>query len=186
MENETLTPAISYDEGTNDTSAIVEDGGENGPLTDAVASPGAAEVAGEAPYPDGSPEEREESEADEGAAEFETLLSDDLAILSRHFPGYFKTGGVGDLTNASRYGELREAGLSPIEAFCASHYETLLAPRQAAGNRGHLGSCIPRTASPSGERMSASELAMARGLFPSLSDREIEGLYRRVGHGKRH
>ena len=186
MENEALSLTNPGDEGTNDTSAIAGVGG-NG---DGSAE-GAVTAAAEAETPVGvqnGGEDAPDTEAltEEETPRFEELLRSDLAVLARQFPGLFATGSVDELPNAVRYGELREAGLSPVEAFCASHHESLFTHHATPSNRAHLDSCVPRTARPSADRMSAADLAMARSLFPSLKDSEIEGLYRRVGHGKRH
>ena len=185
MENEALTPAFLGDDGTNDTSAITEpiDGNGAPPLETARET----EAAPTATDPSTHTEDTDkEPEGEDEAPRFEKLLRSDLAVLARRFPERFSSGAVDDLPNAVRYGELREAGLSPVEAFCASHYESLLETQRAPSNRAHLESCIPRTARPAADRMSTADLEMARSLFPSLPDSEIEGLYRRVGHGKRH
>lgn len=182
MENEALPLANSADEGTNDTSAITE--GVGGAAVDA-----APREEGEALTPEGETDrsmDGEDAEDEAEAEDFEELLRSDLAVLARRFPGRFATGTFEELPNAVRYGELREAGLSPVEAYCASHYESLFAIGESPSNRAHLDSCVPRTARPAADRMSSADLAMARSLFPSLPDSEIEGLYRRVGHGKRH
>ncbi len=186
MENEALTPENICDEGTNDTSAIAGGEGDGNEVT-APADPltEEAEAIASAQEADGE-NGGEDTATEEEMPDFGELLRSDLAVLARRFPGIFATGSVDELPNAERYGELREAGLSPVEAFCASHHEGLFSRQGTPSNRAHLDSCVPRTARPSADRMSAADLAMARSLFPSLSNGEIEGLYRRVGHGKRH
>ena len=184
MENEALTPGYLGDDGTNDTSAIAEPTGDCGaPTGDAAkeeAETASPALSTDDKTPDGDPEGEDE------APRFEALLCSDRAVLARRFPERFSAGSVDELPHAVRYGELREAGLSPVEADCASHYESLLEAPKATSNRAHLESCIPRTARPAADRMSTADLEMARSLFPSLPDSEIEGLYRRVGHGKRY
>ena len=90
------------------------------------------------------------------------------------------------MKNPERYGELREVGLSPVEAFCASHPEILLDTVKRRNNRAHLGTCVPRGASPAAGQLSARELEEARELFPSITDGEIEALYRRVARPHKH
>lgn len=138
-----------------------------------------------------TPTEGEDSAADaaEGAAEeeqakaeperdFAALAARDLSVLCEAFPELADMQSLGELPEPERYGELREAGLSPIEAFCASHHKILMARR--ADNRAHLSPSVGRAANAAGGRISAAALSDARDLFPSLSDREIEALYRRV------
>ncbi|MBQ2718541.1 MAG: hypothetical protein IJF73_00565 [Clostridia bacterium] len=168
MENEALIGAITADDGTNDTSAI--GGVETEPLT-------------EGPEEEGLPE-AEEAAKDGGEDDFAALAAADAAALAAVFPSRFSSGTLTALENPERYGELREAGLSPVEAYCASHYETLLAGRRQ-NTRSHLDSCAVRTARSGAERMSAADLSAARELFPSLTDTELEGLYRRARYGGR-
>ena len=185
MENEALNGAFSLGDGTNDTSAT---DGESAvtPLTEGVAEE--AEGGADTPPSDGLPTEGEarDGEADEGedGRDFATLEAADAAALAAVFPRRFGTGDLSGLENPERYGELREAGLSPLEAYCASHYEALLA-RRPRDTRAHLDSCAVRTAKSGADRMSATELSAARELFPSLSDGELEGLYRRARYGGR-
>lgn len=110
--------------------------------------------------------------------DFASLAASDLSALQAAFPALSDMSTLSELPEPERYGELREAGLSPIEAFCASHYKILIGRR--ADNRTHLSPTVGRSASAAGGRISAAALSEARDLFPSLSDREIEALYRRV------
>ena len=111
-------------------------------------------------------------------SDFSDLAAKDLAVLRQAFPELSDMESAAELPEAERYGELREAGLTPIEAFCASHHKILTARR--TDNRAHLSASIGRAAGIGGGRIGAAALSEARDLFPSLSDREIEGLYRRV------
>ena len=121
-----------------------------------------------------------EAEGGEEEARFAELERADLAALAEAMP---ELGGLSDLsslTSPGRYGELREAGLSPIEAYLATEGQRLL--RRAHDTRGHLKSSVGRASGTAGMRLGASELSAARELFPALSDREIEALWRRVEH----
>ena len=120
----------------------------------------------------------EEQAKAEPERDFAALAARDLSALCEAFPELTGMASLAELPEPERYGELREAGLSPIEAFCASHHKILMARR--TDNRAHLSPSVGRTASTAGGRISAAALSDARDLFPSLSDREIEALYRRV------
>ncbi len=172
MENEALNAGFPVDEGTNDTSAIDKESAVT--LDEGMAKTEEGE-------PDGG---KAEAETSADGVDFSELEAADAAALHALFPHRFGSGSLAELENPARYGELREAGLSPVEAYCASHYEALLAARRP-NTRAHLDSCAGRTAKSGADRMSATELSAARELFPSLSDGEIEGLYRRARYGGR-
>ena len=130
------------------------------------------------------PQERaEEVPPSDDGARFAELERADLAVLAESFPSMRGSSSLLSLKNPARYGELRELGLTPTEAYLAS--EGL--PRERAGDsRAHLAPSLGRSARPTGGRISVGEMEAARDLFPSLSDREIEALWRRcagsLGH----
>ena len=111
--------------------------------------------------------------------DYQRMAEEDLAALRAAVPELAGLSSLAELSDVSRYGALREAGLSPVEAYCAMHAKRLLQGR-TGDNRAHLAPSMGRTTSAVGAHLSARELDEARALFPSLSDREIEGLYRRV------
>lgn len=175
MEQELHSASDICDEGTNDTSATAETACEGTPISTAE-------------QPDTEIGEAEEAEAETTECEeedFSRQAEEDLSVLRRQFPSLFAEG-LTALRDPGRYGELREAGLSPVEAFCASHTELFLGMVPRSNNRAHLGSCVPRGASLASGQLGARELEEARELFPSLSDGEIETLYRRVEKTRRH
>ena len=120
------------------------------------------------------PSETEEETPDERFARTE---QEDLAALRTALPELGTMESLSSLTSPARYGELRELGLTPLEAYLASEGRSALAARQ--DSRAHLVSSIGRTAA-TGSRIGSAEMEAARELFPSLSDGEIEALWRRV------
>ena len=163
MENEefSLDPSVTAEEGATEETAMTE--------------PASTKKEQEK-------DPNEESGAESAPTDFSALAEQDLAILSAAFPALSGMASAAELPEAERYGELREAGLSPIEAFCASHHKILTARKE--DNRAHLSRSVGRTASVGGARIGAAALSEARDLFPTLSDREIETLYRRVTSAK--
>ena len=147
-----------------------------------VAQESDSAVEEENPYDDTEAAEAESTEVSEGeggdAPDYAALAERDLTALCEAFPELSGMSSLAELPEPERYGELREAGLSPIEAFCAAHHKILTARR--ADNRAHLSPSVGRSANAAGGRISAAALSDARDLFPTLSDREIEALYRRV------
>ncbi len=144
-------------EGTNDTSAAAQ-------------APSEEEGA---PLPTEAGEEGEETPD----ARFARTEQEDLAALRAALPELATLASLTALSAPARYGELRELGLSPLEAYLAPEGHRALS--RPGDNRAHLVSSIGRTAA-TGSRIGSAELSAARDLFPSLSDSEIEALWRRV------
>lgn len=110
-----------------------------------------------------------------GAVSYEELARRDLEEIRAKFPETRGLRSITALPNALRYAELRDLGLSPTEAYLATGRL-----RPASDNRAHLNSKVPKGSSERGSFMKLSELNSARELFSSLSDEEIQRLYKRV------
>lgn len=154
-ETENGDIATCGEDGTNDTSALPE--GDGMPTPDGEAD--------EAPTPD-----------------FSAIEQEDLCTLREEFPELATAASLTALSDPARYGELRELGLTPREAYLATEGHRRAPVRDT---RLHLGSSIGRTARPAGGRLGAAELDAARDLFPSMTDGEIEALWRRVAEPRR-
>ena len=134
-----------------------------------------------------APADTKEKEGGEGQAanadtpDYADMEREDLAALAAAYPALGSLASLGELDDPARYGELRELGLSPKEAFLAVGGGRLLT-RRVQDTRAHLATAVGRAAATSCGRLSAGELAAARDLFPALSDGEIDALYRRVEH----
>ena len=113
--------------------------------------------------------------AEDGALSYEDLARRDLEELSAKFPEARMLKSITALPNALRYAELRDLGLTPTEAYLATGRL-----RPASDNRAHLNSKVPKGSSERGSYMKISELNSAREIFSSLSDDEIQRLYKRV------
>lgn len=106
---------------------------------------------------------------------YEALVEQDVAELSREFPELEGIKNITELENPIRYAALRDLGLSPAEAYLATTKK-----RRIPDTRSHLYSSVPgASALPKGS-MSDGELSMARELFPDISDSEIRKLYKTV------
>ncbi len=166
MENETLTQENLPEEAVEESLAAEEIGAEGTP-----------------PPPQKTPEaeaDLDEAEAEEGAlnAYYESLASSDLAAIRAGAVGIRVPASLTELSDPARYGALREAGLSPLEAYLATEGTSLLSA--ARDGRTHLSPTVSRAAARTGGRMATGDLLSARELFPSLSDGEIESLWRRA------
>ena len=100
---------------------------------------------------------------------------EDLAVLKEEFAELSLVKSLSDIEGATRYGALRDLGLTPSEAYRA----TRTTPTRQ-NTRAHLSSAVPRMAVAPGERISREELRMMRGIFSDLSDSDLQRLYKKV------
>ena len=122
-------------------------------------------------------DETTEAEADVDNGEtidYEALIASDVDALKAEFPELKGINDITDLNNPLRYAALRDLGLSPAEAYMAT------AKRRTQDTRAHLRSAHGRNAAAAMGMMSQYELATARELFPSMSDSELQRLYKKV------
>lgn len=109
-------------------------------------------------------------------ADHATRAEMDTEILRALFPE-MEGRTLADLPSPRRYGELRELGLSPEEAYLASGAR----PRVRSDNgKSHLSATAPRRAVGRATSMSQAEMRAASELFPGMSGRDILSLYKRV------
>jgi hypothetical protein len=158
------------------------------PPTEALTPTPPTELETELPDDDGATEQPAEIDLAAGAGDapqevpeapdYAALAREDLAALTAEVAELAGLTSLSALPDPARYGELRELGLSPAEAYYATAGGR--AKRATAADRAHLAASVGRAAATAGVRPSAAELAEARDLFPSLTDREIEALYRRA------
>ncbi len=136
----------------------------------------------EAPEEDVTASEVEEKTAEiveEALPDYATIAKEDLQALKGEFPELEGLASLLELDNPERYGELRDLGLSPREAYLASS----LPKREKTipyDNRSHLRSSVPKSHGGRVDAMSISELREARELFAGMSDAEIVRLYKKV------
>ena len=113
------------------------------------------------------------------AIDYEALAREDLEILRGEFSDLEGVSSLAELDNPIRYGELRDLGLSPREAYLA----TAMPKRERArayDNRSHLRSSVPKSHGGRVDTMRVDELREARELFEGMSDAEIVRLYKKV------
>lgn len=123
--------------------------------------------------------EYDESEGEESVSDehnYSAIIESDLAALRQEFPELRDITDVTELENPTRYGALRDLGLSPSEAYRAS----TTARRARQDTRSHLKSSAPRHASSPASAMSYRDLEIAREIFVGVSDAELQRLYKRV------
>ena len=82
---------------------------------------------------------------------------------------------IDELADPVRFGALRDLGLTAKEAYLASGGK-----KRSYDNRTHLISSVPGGARSAVDGISRVELDMARDIFGSMSESEIQKLYRKV------
>ncbi len=119
--------------------------------------------------------------------EFEKKMKADLAAVHAAFPETRKYDSVTKFPNFKRFGELRDARLSPKEAYIASHPDAVresvatATQKQSLNNtKKHLTPAVSKGSKDHSVTMSKRELAEYRELFPNMSDKEIASLYRQT------
>ena len=137
------------------------------------------EVKGEATAEDASVLDGgtdEDGAFSENGDSYTDLIARDLAELRAEFSELSELSDITELENPTRYGALRDLGLTPAEAYRA----TSTRKETRTDTRSHLRSAAPRHALAPDSRMSYRELEMARELFGDMSDKELQRLYKRV------
>lgn len=107
--------------------------------------------------------------------DYEQLIEDDIRELKSAFPELAGMNDLNALPNAMRYAALRDLGLTATEAYLATS-----AKERRRDNRSHLVTAVSRSAGVPRGSMSREELAIAKDLFPNMSDSQIYDLYKRV------
>ena len=116
---------------------------------------------------------------------FNAKIAADLAEVQAAYPDAKAYASVKDFPNFKEFGRLRDLGLSPKQAYIASHPDAVrqnvaAATRQQSLNdtKKHLKSAVSKSSRDNTITMTKRELAECRDLFPGMSDREIMKLYR--------
>ena len=124
-------------------------------------------------------EEPSQSEENETRIDYEALAREDVSSLKREFAELSALSSILELDNPTRYGELRDLGLSPREAYLATRTRGK-EKTVVYDNRSHLRSAIPKSHGGGIDTMGIGELREARELFAGMSDAEIIRLYKKV------
>lgn len=116
---------------------------------------------------------------------FNAKIAADLAEVQAAYPDAKAYASVNDFPNFKEFGRLRDLGLSPKQAYIASHPDAVrqnvaAATRQQSLNdtKKHLKPAVSKASRDNTITMTKKELAECRDLFPGMSDKEIMKLYR--------
>lgn len=115
--------------------------------------------------------------------EAEQILSADLAAIKAEFKGAEKFSSVAEFPNIKKFGEMRDLGLSAVDAFRVAQPDIVaesFAPRAVADSKSHLKSAVPKGARDTSITIPSGELDEYRELFPGKSDAELNALYKRA------
>lgn len=130
-------------------------------------------------------EHRAELERKLRIAEGEKMMAEDLAAIKEQIPGAAKYKSPTEFPHFRRFGEMRDLGLSPVEAFRASHPDDVASgvvatAKASADSKGHMTSAVPKGARDTSTTIPKGELEMYREMFPKASDKELTALYKRA------
>lgn len=172
------------DEDTESEAEDAEDA-EDGVAAEDAESGAEADDAGEDGDNDPPEGEQQAGEGEEDAPDANALkAAADVADINKAFPGLgIKT--LAGLKNLKRYGELRDMGISPVEAFCATNAEMLQKSAEQIGagkatGKAHLQSVAKKTGARAASQMTNAERRAAREMFDEMSDADLEKLYARA------
>ena len=123
--------------------------------------------------------ENETQEEEIAGKDYGAIERADVEELKKEFPELSGISHITELENPLRYGALRDLGLSPSEAYLATHGR-----KRISDNRYHLFASPAISASAHGA-ISEKEMEAARDIFPDISDKEIRKLYKKVTSNER-
>ena len=121
------------------------------------------------------------------AIEFEKKMKADLAEVHAAFPETRKYDSVTKFPNFAKFGQFRDAKLSPKEAYIAAHPDAVRESVATATKRqslnetkSHLKPVVSKQSKDNSITITKKEMAEYRELFPNMSDKEIMSLYRQA------
>jgi hypothetical protein len=122
---------------------------------------------------------------------WEELAKADLAKLHEEFPETKAYKHILDLPAEVRtkFAKFRDAGLTAEEAYAAANPKGIRAGAASAEaktamheSKSHIKSVVPKGSKDNSITMTKRELAEWRDLFPGMSDKEIQDLYRKTAN----
>lgn len=133
--------------------------------------------------------ERRKATEKEEIAKWEDQAKRDIAAIHEAFPETKKYKSLKDLPNKMKFAKLMDdpdKNLTAVEAFAASHSDIVVAHGKLGGKvksnladtKKHITSNVPKGAKDNGVNISRRELESYREMFPELSDKEINRLYK--------
>lgn len=142
-----------------------------------------------------TPEQYKKQKSDEAAVaqahqivaqqKYAKMAAEDLAALKDAGLIGSDVDHIGKIDNARRFAELREKGLSPVEAYRAVNGAKLderaaQAARSHAGGKDHLTPHRSRPGANKGSVMSAAEREMFKSLLHTDDDKAVEAAWKRA------
>lgn len=121
------------------------------------------------------------------AIEFEKKMKSDLAEVHAAYPETRAYDSVTKFPNFAKFGQFRDKGLSPKEAYIAANPDTVRASVATATKRqslnetkNHLKPVVSKQSKDNSITITKKEMSEYRELFPNMSDKEIMSLYRQT------
>ncbi len=121
------------------------------------------------------------------ATEFEKKMKADLAEIHAAYPETKSYNSVTEIPNFAKFGQFRDKGLTPKEAYIAANPDAVRASVATATKRqslndtkNHLRPVVSKASKDTSTTITKRELAEYRDLFPDKTDKEIIALYRQT------
>lgn len=121
-------------------------------------------------------------------ASFEEQMQRDIKAIHEAFPVTKKYKSLKELPNKEKFAQLmdsKDAKLTAVEAFAASHPDIVKAHNRSPGKKSdlngtkdHIKSNVPKGAKDTSTYIPKNEMSEYREMFPNLSDSEIKKLYK--------
>lgn len=120
---------------------------------------------------------------------YEEMTRADLAAINAMYPETKKYKSVEEFPNFAKFGKYRDLGLSPTEAYIATHPQGVISSavdsakqqvRNLNNGKSHLRSNVPVGSKDHSVTITQKQMAEYRDIFPNLSDKEIVALHKQT------
>lgn len=120
---------------------------------------------------------------------FEEKKRSDLSAIHAAYPETTKYKSVEEFPNFAKFGQYRDLGLPPDEAYIASHSKGVISSaveaakqqtRNLSNTKNHLRSNVPVGSKDRSVTITKREMSEYKEMFPNLSDKEIVALYKQT------
>lgn len=115
--------------------------------------------------------------------ELEELMVEDLAAIKATYKVAEKFASVREFPGVEEFARMRYAGVSPEKAFAAAHLDLVVTEKTrqpVADSKSHLRSSVPKGAKDTSVSIPSDELDLYHEMYPDMTDKQIEDLYKRV------
>ena len=126
----------------------------------------------------------EEKGGDDGQPDFAAMAAADVAEIGKAYPA-LGIKSLTELNNLKRFGELRDLGMTAVEAFRATNADRLTANAEQVGankatGKAHLQSVAKKAGARAASQMTKAERAAAEEMLDGVPGADLDKLYARA------